>query len=134
MQGRIKLSVVGIALFTCSSLFAQDNNSDTTIIIKTNPSANTRNAVMVTGVIKDAGSGKPLAAINVSVPEFSAALTDDNGNFSIKVPDYNSTLFINAEGFQSKEVPLRGLKNVTIALFEEAYNSCLLYTSDAADE
>ncbi len=123
MQGRIKLSVVGIALFTCSSLFAQDNNSDTTIIIKTNPSANTRNAVMVTGVIKDAGSGKPLAAINVSVPEFSAVLTDDNGKFSIKVPDYNSTLFINAEGFQSKEVPLRGLKSVTVALFEEAYNS-----------
>lgn len=121
MQGIIKLSVIGITLFTCSALFAQDN-PDTIIVIPMTP-ANNQNSVIVTGAIKDAGTGKPLAAINVSVPQFSAALTDDNGKFSIKVPSYNSTLFINAEGFQSKEVPLRGLNNVTVALFEEAYNS-----------
>src|SRR6188472_3579031 len=109
MQGHIKLTVVVMALFTCSALFAQDN-ADTTVINIPRFDI-TKGAVIVTGVIKDAGTGKPLPAINVSVPDFSAALTDDNGKFSIKVPNYNSTLFINAEGFQSKEVPLRGLNN-----------------------
>ena len=122
MQGRIKLITFGIALLTCSALLAQDN-TDTAVTIKIIPAVKEQPGVTVTGVIKDAATGKPLSAINVSVPEFSAALTDDNGNFSIKVPGYNATLFISAEGFQSKEIPLRGSKNVTAVLYEEAYNS-----------
>ncbi len=78
---------------------------------------------LATGVIKDAATGKPLAAISISVTDFSAALTDDNGKFTIKVPDYNTTLFINGEGFQSKEVALKGRKTITAALYEESYNS-----------
>lgn len=76
-----------------------------------------------TGVIKDAITGKPLAAINVSIPDYSAALTDDNGKFTIKVPDYNVTLFISGEGFQTKEVALRGKKEISTALYEDSYNS-----------
>lgn len=79
--------------------------------------------ILASGVVKDAATGKPLAAISISVPDFSAALTDDNGKFSIKVPNYNVTLFINGEGFQSKEVALKGRKIVNAALYEESYNS-----------
>lgn len=75
------------------------------------------------GIIKDAASGKPLAAISVSIPDFSAALTDDNGKFTIKVPDYNATLFINGEGFHSKEVALKGQKTAAVSLYEAAYVS-----------
>ncbi len=75
------------------------------------------------GVIRDAVTGKPLAAINISIPDFSAALTDDNGNFSIKVPNYEVTLFISGEGFQSKEIPLRGNSVANTSLYEDAYNS-----------
>ena len=78
---------------------------------------------LATGVITDAATGKPLAAINVSVPDISAALTDDNGKFTIKVPDYNVTLFISGEGFQAKEIALRGNKAANTVLYEESYNS-----------
>src|SRR5947207_2164115 len=65
-------------------------------------------ALTVTGVIKDAANGKPLAAINISIPNFSAAHTDDNGRFTIKVPGYDATLFVDGQGFQSKEIALKG--------------------------
>ncbi len=77
----------------------------------------------VTGVIKDAANGKPLAAINISVPDFSAALTDDNGRFTIKVPDYEATLFVSGQGFQSKEIALKGRITVTATLYEENFTS-----------
>src|SRR3982750_3853549 len=38
-------------------------------------------SLVATGIVKDAASGKPLAAINIFVPGFSATHTDDNGNF-----------------------------------------------------
>ena len=75
------------------------------------------------GVIRDAVTGKPLAAINISIPDFSAALTDDNGNYAIKVPNYDVTLFISGEGFQSKEIPLRGDSVANTYLYEDSYNS-----------
>ncbi len=53
----------------------------------------------------------------------SAALTDDNGRFTIKVPDYTSTVFVSGEGFQSKEIPLKGQNNVSARLYEETFNS-----------
>ena len=76
-----------------------------------------------TGVIKDAATGKPLAAVNVTVPDFSSANTDDNGKFKIKVPSYNTTLLVVSEGFQTKEIALKGQKNVTASLQEETANS-----------
>ncbi|MDE3236713.1 MAG: SusC/RagA family TonB-linked outer membrane protein [Bacteroidota bacterium] len=77
----------------------------------------------VSGIIRDAATGKPMPAVNISIPEFSAALTDDNGKFIIKVPDYNATLFISTEGYQSKEVALKGRKKITASLYDEAFNS-----------
>ena len=111
MRRCIKISIFYIILIFCSEVYAQDKIADTTSFTK------------VSGVIKAAATGKPLAAINISIPEFSAALTDDNGMFTIKVPDYNATLFLSGEGYQSKEIALRGSKNITGILFEEEYNS-----------
>jgi len=78
---------------------------------------------LATGVIKDAATGKPLSAVSVSVEDFSAALTDDKGNFSIRVPNYYATLIIKGQGLQTKEVPLRGQKQITTSLYEESFNS-----------
>jgi TonB-linked SusC/RagA family outer membrane protein len=121
MQGCIKLSIVGIAAFTCSALFAQPSTGDTIAVASS--TKNTGKSQVVTGVIKDAATGKPLPAVNVSVPNYAAALTDDNGKFSIRVPDYNTTLYVTGEGFQMKEIALRGNGTVETSLYEESYNS-----------
>lgn len=123
-----RLAIVSFALFVCSSLTAQQNSTsrDTTKIIeidRSNRSGRKEDGFTITGTIKEAASGKPLPAINITVPEFSAALTDDHGQFSIQVPGYDATIFISGEGFQSKEIALRGRKNLAASLYEETFNS-----------
>lgn len=136
---------VSTAFFVCTSLIAQKQKPKPTETLNTDTpkkeqkgkamsntdasasvnSPTTKNIASqrVGGVVKDAVTGKPLAAINISIPDFSAALTDDNGKFTIKVPNYDVTLFIGGEGFQSKELPLRGDSVANISLYEDSYNS-----------
>lgn len=78
----------------------------------------------VTGVIKDAATGKPVSGINISVFEYSAAITDEKGAFKVNIPNYNAILVLSGQGYQSKEVPLKGRKTLEpIILFEDTYNS-----------
>jgi TonB-linked SusC/RagA family outer membrane protein len=77
----------------------------------------------VTGSITDAANGKPLPGIQVSYKEYTAAITDSAGSFSLAVPDYSATITINGEGFQPKEIALKGRKFVTAGLYEGTYNS-----------
>lgn len=109
------------AAFTANSLYAQVQK--TAEIKKTAKDSITAKTSTVSGTIKDAATGKPLATINVSVVNFSAALTDEKGNFKIKVPNKSATLRVEGEGFQTKEIPLKGQKAIVASLYEESYNS-----------
>jgi TonB-linked SusC/RagA family outer membrane protein len=81
------------------------------------------NSIKVTGTVKDAATGEPLQAINISVPGYSASITDKNGSFTISVPNPDAVVVISAEGFQSKEVALRGKTSVSAVLYEDTYTS-----------
>lgn len=85
--------------------------------------SNQNNGIKVTGTVKEASTGKPLSGISVTVPRYSAALTDDQGAFTINVPDNSASLMVSGPGFQSREVALKGNLSVDINLFEDAYNS-----------
>lgn len=82
-----------------------------------------RNGKEITGHVKDAVTGKPLSGINVSIAGYSAAITNDKGNFSIEVPYLNSTILITHEAYQTKEHALRGKNEVVISLYEDGYPS-----------
>jgi TonB-linked SusC/RagA family outer membrane protein len=126
-------SVTALAMLICSQLSAQEVTSDTTrptsslsqdtIIIIKKPTRADSLAVKATGVIIDAATRRPLPGINISVPGYSAAISDENGKFTIKAPSYKTTLLVSAPGFQSKEVALRGNKNISIQLFDENFDS-----------
>ncbi len=113
------LLIVGLVVAACPVLKAQ----------QATPPANTvtdsvkHREVVVTGIITDVATGKPVPAINITISDYSAALTDDNGHFSIKAPNYNATLLVKGEGYQSKEIALKGRNNVTASLYEETFNS-----------
>ncbi|GAB3904996.1 SusC/RagA family TonB-linked outer membrane protein [Mucilaginibacter boryungensis] len=78
----------------------------------------------ISGVIKDAATGKPVLGISVGVTEYSATFTDDKGHFTLNVPNLDAILFIKGQGYQQKEVPLKGRKTLPeIILFEDTYNS-----------
>jgi TonB-linked SusC/RagA family outer membrane protein len=77
----------------------------------------------VTGTITEAASGKPLVGIRITYKSLSAAITDNNGQFVLKVPDYNISIMAEGEGYQSKEIPLKGQQSITASLYEDSYSS-----------
>ncbi|WP_448700224.1 SusC/RagA family TonB-linked outer membrane protein [Mucilaginibacter sp. AW1-3] len=119
------LSLASAFLLASAVGFAQ--TSDTSAVKKADSTAvvkkRNRSGVYATGTILDAATGKPLPGINISVFEYSAAITDDKGSFSIEVPSYLDVLLISAQGYQTKEVPLKGRKAVSALLYEDGYTS-----------
>ncbi|MXV17338.1 SusC/RagA family TonB-linked outer membrane protein [Hufsiella ginkgonis] len=75
------------------------------------------------GTVTESSTGKPLPGISISVPGYSASITNANGEFKVSVPDYQAVIVITGQGYQTKEVALKGRKEVRISLFEENYNS-----------
>lgn len=79
--------------------------------------------ITVSGRILDASTKAGLSGINVSVAGFSAAITNDRGRFHIRVPSLNFSLTVSAEGYQEKEVALKGRHDITILLYQEPFQS-----------
>src|ERR1044072_5923589 len=116
-----------VSLFICATSIAAAQQNPT---IKDAPAANdtilisrTVKGVAITGRITDAVTKKAAPGIRVQVENFSAAITDDNGHFSLSVPSYNSTVQISGEGYDQRFVPLQGKKEITVALLDESHES-----------
>jgi TonB-linked SusC/RagA family outer membrane protein len=106
-----------IVSLTNAFTFAQDDTTK-------NISANLKpGEVKVTGTVKDASTGNLLSGINITVPGYSAALTDDKGFFSITVPDISTSLMVTGSGYQQREVALKGRRSVDVSLFESSFRS-----------
>ncbi|HEV8283847.1 MAG TPA: SusC/RagA family TonB-linked outer membrane protein [Chitinophagaceae bacterium] len=102
----------------------QDANAQDSDIIKiSRPLKPSDNETVVNGVISDAATHKPLRGIRITYQDFSAAISDSAGTFSIRVPNYNVAIVLEGEGYQRKEIALKGSKTVSAVLYEEAYTS-----------
>jgi TonB-linked SusC/RagA family outer membrane protein len=75
----------------------------------------------VTGVVKDASTGKPLPGVNVSVEGIASAITEDNGSYTIKIPDKSLILEISGFGRAKREIPVRGRNKIDVVLYESTY-------------
>lgn len=90
-----------------------DNNL---IVIKEDPNAPIRVPVVVKGVVTGEG-GVPLAGASVQIKGTTTGTTTNNdGSFSLNVPDLNVTLVISSVGYNEQEVPLGGRTEVTVSL------------------
>jgi TonB-linked SusC/RagA family outer membrane protein len=115
--------VVSAFVLTTANLVAQDDSAavDTSLIrlaMKPAPKG-----VPISGTITDAAGGKGVAGIQVTVDDFSAAITDDQGRFTLNVPSYSATLTITGEGYNIRRVALKGRKSISVALLDEAAES-----------
>jgi TonB-linked SusC/RagA family outer membrane protein len=125
---------IGLILFFCLlcgiKTMAQDTDSltakqmaDSIARYKTD-SLTRANGKKIVGIIKDASTGKPVSGINVSVPQYSAAITDEKGSFTVNVPNYDVLLIVGGQGYQPKEIALKGRTKIPeVLLFEDNYNS-----------
>jgi TonB-linked SusC/RagA family outer membrane protein len=82
-----------------------------------------KSEVKIEGVVTDAATHQPLRAIGVSYQDYSADITDSLGHFALKVPNDKVTIVFKGEGFQTKEIALKGQRKVTAALYEDSYTS-----------
>ena len=70
----------------------------------------------VKGTVLDAASKKPLPGARVSVQDFSAAISDNNGAFSLTVRTYDDNILLNADGYAPVQIALKGRQTITINL------------------
>ncbi|MDP4262681.1 MAG: SusC/RagA family TonB-linked outer membrane protein [Bacteroidota bacterium] len=106
-----------LVLGVCVTAEAQKDSS-ITITTKQNPAG-----FNVSGVIKDAATGKALRGIRVTYKDYSAAITDSMGAFTLDVPSPDVYVLLEGEGYQSKQIALKGNNHVTAGLYEDTYTS-----------
>ncbi len=98
-------------------LYAQ-STADTTDV-----ASESSKGIAVTGIIKNAANGKGISGINIAVPNFSAAISNEDGSFSINVPHLNALLSVSGQEFQSKVHPLNNRSSgIEILLYEANYS------------
>lgn len=71
---------------------------------------------IVTGNVISAEDGEPVIGATVIVPGTTlGAVTDINGNFSLRVPENTKTVYVSFVGMEAAEVPIKG-KSITVTL------------------
>ncbi|MCU7550653.1 SusC/RagA family TonB-linked outer membrane protein [Chitinophagaceae bacterium LB-8] len=115
----MKLIIATAFVLVTGTLAAQKLPAADTIAVK----HSSGNELHVSGKIIDEASKKPVAGVRVQVENFSAAITDENGKYTLKVPSYKSTIMVSGEGMDTKYVPLKGRKKVDVSLLDETHES-----------
>ena len=101
--------------------------------------------ITVSGTVLDKTTNEPLIGVSVVVKGVANAgtITDMDGKFTLKLPYAEAPLVFSYLGYQPQEIIPSTKKELTVLLQEDTKAlqevvvvgyTCLLYTSDAADE
>ncbi|MBC7889744.1 MAG: SusC/RagA family TonB-linked outer membrane protein [Ferruginibacter sp.] len=118
LQKTIAASILVLVAGMLNAQTPQTQND--TIVIKRETG---KKGVNISGTITDAVTKKGIGGIRIQVENYSAALTDDQGKFKLKVPSYSSTITIEGEGYDTKRIPLKGSRLVNAALLDDTHES-----------
>lgn len=110
----LRLSLCALALsFGNTVSYAQDEIDDEEVITVKTPrrqtAADKNPTVMVGGIIIDEATNAPIAGARVQTLDDNryAAMTDAEGKFSIKVPTFATSLYVQAPRYMSQQVAIR---------------------------
>ncbi|MDD3078445.1 MAG: SusC/RagA family TonB-linked outer membrane protein [Paludibacter sp.] len=82
------------------------------------------NTVTFKGLVRDAHSKKPVAAAQVSVLNRNiSAVTDENGQFVVKVFSQNDIVQISAYDFNKREIAIQGRDSAVIDLYPNKFSA-----------
>ena len=108
----LRLSLCALALTACSAAFAQDDfDEDTSTGFKAPKRAKVVDknpTIFVKGVVVDGATNAPVAGVRLQVLNDNryAAMTDGDGKFTIKVPTFATSLFVQSPKFLSQQVAI----------------------------
>lgn len=76
------------------------------------------------GVVVDAATHLPISAAQISVPDKNvSAMTNDKGEFSLRITSENDILHVGAIGYALREVALQGRRSMKIELYKAGYTN-----------
>jgi TonB-linked SusC/RagA family outer membrane protein len=84
---------------------------------KDNPQQEKVKPIKVSGRITDIGTNEPLPGVNIRIQGTSVgAITDFEGNYSLEVPDANTSLIFSFIGYKTQTIALVGKSEVDIKM------------------
>ena len=143
----LRLSLCAISLGLCPTAFAQTENDGEEVEMTIKKPTRQREVkdnfatTMLHGVVVDQVSKKPLAGIQLKVLGYDrySAMTGADGKFTIKVPEFATTLFVHSPSFMSQQVAINAKdteKEIQVLMMQEKfrpmYGEGTTYTAQAA--
>ncbi len=107
-----KIFTLSVAIVSCIFVNAQQS-----------PSTATENNFKVHGAVVNASTGRPIRGIRLTYKILAASITDSLGNFSITLPRNAGLLLVEGDGYQSKEVAVRGLNTLKIVMYADGFSN-----------
>ncbi len=142
----LRLSLCAISLGLCPTAFAQTDNDGEEVEMTIKKPTRQREVkdnfatTMLHGVVVDQVSKKPLAGIQLKVLGYDrySAMTGADGKFTIKVPEFATTLFVHSPSFMSQQVAINAKdteKEIQVLMMQEKfrpmYGEGTTYTAQA---
>ena len=142
----LRLSLCAISLGLCPTAFAQTENDGEEVEMTIKKPTRQREVkdnfatTMLHGVVVDQVSKKPLAGIQLKVLGYDrySAMTGADGKFTIKVPEFATTLFVHSPSFMSQQVAINAKdteKEIKVLMMKEKfrpmYGEGTTYTAQA---
>ena len=142
----LRLSLCAISLGLCPTAFAQTENDGEEVEMTIKKPTRQREVkdnfatTMLHGVVVDQVSKKPLAGIQLKVLGYDrySAMTCADGKFTIKVPEFATTLFVHSPSFMSQQVAINAKdteKEIKVLMMQEKfrpmYSEGTIYTAQA---
>lgn len=142
----LRLSLCAISLGLCPTAFAQTENDGEEVEMTIKKPTRQREVkdnfatTMLHGVVVDQVSKKPLAGIQLKVLGYDrySAMTGADGKFTIKVPEFATTLFVHSPSFMSQQVAINAKdteKGIQVLMMQEKfrpmYGEGTTYTAQA---
>lgn len=142
----LRLSLCAISLGLCPTAFAQSENECDEVEMSIKKPTRERvvkdkfATTMLHGVVVDQVSKKPLAGIQLKVLGYDrySAMTGADGKFTIKVPEFATTLFVHSPSFMSQQVAINAKdseKDIQVFMMQEKfrpmYTEGTTYTAQA---
>lgn len=115
---QIMRKILGLLLlFVFIPIAAQNNEGNDNSLTKATTTGAV-NLVSLKGRILDATTGTPVLGASVrSKDQQFAAMTNEEGTFTIQIPEYLTLLSVSASGYDSFEYPIQGKSEINIKLF-----------------
>lgn len=78
----------------------------------------------VTGIVRDANTGKPISAAQIqALNNVASSTTNESGQFVINITNMEEVLSVSAFDYAVREVAVRGQKNLVIDMYPETFSS-----------